>query len=72
MTLTKENLEKLYTSFNNNDVVEFSNIVKNEKLSLNDIEWNICHLYRVDTIKLKDFLLINADNILGDFYEQRD
>jgi len=51
-----------------NDVIEFSKIVKEDKLSLSEIEWNLNSMDTDNTIELKDFLIEVADNIIGQYY----
>lgn len=69
--MSKEKLDYnvLLEYYENNDVVNFCNLVKLNKLSLNEVEYNLNNKTTTNTINLKVFLLSVADNLLGEFYE---
>ncbi len=64
------NIKKVVEFFNNSDIAGMGSYMFKHHVSVNEIEWDINQVYCLNSIDLKNFLLLAADVALGMAYEK--
>lgn len=64
------NIKKVYEFFNNEDIKSLGEYLYKHHISINEVEWELNQYYCLNTMDLKNFLLLGADTALGIAYEK--
>lgn len=64
------NVKKVVEFFNNNDIAAMGAYMVKHHVSANEVEWELNQEYCLNSIDLKNFLLLSSDTALGIAYDQ--